>query len=210
MAEVFNVTKREKCGKYEARRMRQAGHIPAVLYGHGEETVHLTLSAEEVAAAVRHGGHMVDLTGAVSESALIRAVQWDALGMDILHLDLTRVSATEKVETTVSVELRGEAPGSKEGGIIDHHLHEVEIECLARSIPEKFEVNINGLHLGQAILAKDLKLPEDATLLTDENEIVVQCVAPREEEEEVTPAEAGEPEVIRREREGEEEDEGNE
>ena len=208
MAEVFNVTIRKPCGKYEARRMRQTGRIPAVLYGHGEENVHLMLSVDEVAAAVRHGGHLVDLTGDVSESALIRAVQWDPLGMDILHLDLSRVSATEKVETTVSVELRGEAPGVKEGGIVDHHLHEVEIECPARSIPERLEVNINTLRLGQSILAKDLKLPDEATLLTDPNELVVQCVAPREELEEVTPAEAGEPEVIRREREGEGQEEG--
>ena len=208
MAEVFNVTIRKQCGKYEARRMRRSGHIPAVLYGHGEETVHLTLSADEVATAVRHGGHVVDLSGDVSESALIRAIQWDAMGLDILHLDLTRVSATEKVETTVVVELRGEAPGTKEGGIVDHHLHEIEIECLARSIPERLEVNINSLHLDEAILAKDLKLPDEVTLLTDENEIVVQCVAPREEIEEAAPAEAGEPEVIRRERE-DEEAEGN-
>jgi large subunit ribosomal protein L25 len=77
----------------------------------------------------------------------------------VLHIDLTRVSATEKVRVTIPVELRGEAPGSRQGGMIEHLVHEVEIECPAASLPERIEVNINSLQVGDSIKLGDLKLP---------------------------------------------------
>ena len=99
--------------------------------------MNLSVPTAEVEAAIRHGGKLVDLRGGVSEKALIRSVQWDAYRRHVLHLDLNRVSVAESVAVTVPLELRGEAPGSKQGGIIDHHLFDVEIECPAGEIPER-------------------------------------------------------------------------
>lgn len=198
MAETLEVARRDQTGKRRMRRMRAGGDIPAVLYGHGQETVTLSIPAEQLAACIRHGARMVDLTGAVSESALIREIQWDTFATDVLHVDLTRVDKSELVEVTLAIELRGVAPGTRAGGVVQQPLHEVDIECPAGSIPENIEVNINHLQLDQAIHTRELELPEKAKLLTPEEQIVVQCVMPTivEEEEEAVPGEGAEPEVI--------------
>src|SRR6185369_15674018 len=119
----------------------------------------------------------------VSEGAFIKAVQWDVFGKDLVHIDLLRVSDTEKVRTTVTIELKGTAVGLGEGGIIEFVLHELEIECPAASVPEKLIVNINDLHLGGAIHAKEVQLPGGAEILDDPDLVVVHCIAPHDVEE---------------------------
>jgi len=210
MAEALNVVVRDQLGSRNTRRLRKAGKIPAVLYGHGEQNVNLALPASEVSAAIRHGAKLLDIRGAVSESVLIREVQWDAFGIAVLHLDLTRVSADESVHVTLPVELRGEAPGTKEGGIVEHVIHELTIECPVRSLPERLEVSVKELHLGQSITAGQVPLPAGAKLLQSAELVIVHCVAPAGELEEVAlpGAEAAEPEIIGRKR-AEEEEEGS-
>jgi large subunit ribosomal protein L25 len=205
--EVIHVKIRQTRGSHQARRMRAEGLIPAILYGHGEGTVSLSVPAPEIEALVRHGVKVVQLEGDVQESALVREVQWDGLGSEVLHLDFTRVSSTETVETRIPIELRGDAPGTREGGILDHVLHDLEILCPVRSIPDRLLVNVNSLGLGEAITVSDLELPSGASTTADPNDLVVHCVAPVEvpEEEEVAAAGAAEPEVIGR-KEGEAEE----
>ena len=98
---------------------------------------------------MRRGSRLVELQGGVNETALIRGIQWDTYGLEVLHLDLARVSAGEKVRVKLSLELRGEAPGTREGGIVEQVLHDVEIECPAAAIPDRIEVSIRGLHFGR-------------------------------------------------------------
>ncbi|MCA9268276.1 MAG: 50S ribosomal protein L25 [Planctomycetales bacterium] len=208
MIESLTVARREKTGKRNMRRLRAAGHVPAVLYGHGEQCVHLAVPTDQLRAAIRHGSKLVDLTGDLSESALIREVQWDTYGIEVLHIDLTRVNKSELVEVTVPIHLRGEAPGTHEGGVVQHLLHEVDLECTAVSIPDHLTVSINHLEVDQAIHASELALPEGAKLLTDGELVVVQCVVPRAVEESETPSvEGAEPELIGR-KEAAEEEEG--
>jgi large subunit ribosomal protein L25 len=198
MAESLSVERREQHGKLNNRRLRRDGKIPAVLYGHGLENLSLMVSAEALAATVRRGTRLVNLTGAVDESAFIRELQWDTWGTHVLHVDFTRISVDEEVEITVSIELRGEAPGVRDGGIIEQFIHDVEIACPAGAIPEKLRANINQLKLDDKITLAQLELPQGARLLADDLEtIVVQCVLPAEMPEEAA-AEAvpGEPEVI--------------
>lgn len=207
MLEKLNVEVRDARGTRNARRMRDAGAIPGVLYGHNQPTVSLSMSAEAVETALRHGSRVVDLTGALSEQAFIRALQWDTWGKEVLHIDLMRISAHEKVEVRVPVELRGESPGVKAGGVIEHHVHELDVECEATSIPEKVLVSINHLELDQSITVADLKLPENVRVLEDPETIVVHCGVPTEaaEEGEAAGGEA-EPEVIGRKKAEEEEE----
>jgi large subunit ribosomal protein L25 len=205
MAEVLNVEARDTRGKRNARRLRLAGKIPAVLYGHGQETVALSLSADEIDAAVRHGVRLISLTGAVTDQAFVRELQWDTWGKHVLHVDFTRVSAHEKVRVQVVVELRGEAPGMKQGGVVKQLIHEVPIECEVTALPEKLYVNINHLNLDDSITIGSLDLPPTVTILVEPEMVVVQCVQPVEVEEEGAAAESVEPEVIGRKKEEEEE-----
>lgn len=203
MADVLNVSKRDALGTSNTRRLRKTGHIPAVLYGHGQDCVNLKIVASEVEAIIRHGTKVIDIAGAASDSVLINEVQWDPFGSEILHVDLTRVSADETVEVTLVVELRGEAPGAKQGGIVDHQLHEIEIECPAGKIPDRLSVSINQLELGNVITAGDVEIPPSAKLITPAEQILVQCIEPAEEME-AEQVESLEPEVIGRKEEDEE------
>lgn len=206
MAETLHVHARDGRGKREAKRLRRDGSIPAILYGHKEAAVSLAVPIEEIRTALRHGGRLVNLQGAVNESALIRDLQWDVYGLDVLHVDFARVSQDERIEVQVPVELRGDAPGSHAGGVLQHLLHEVEVECLATGIPERIQVNINHLELHGEIAAGQLELPQGVKLLSDPEAIVVQCVEPAAEIDEAAVGEGAEPEVIGRKEEPEEEE----
>ncbi|HEX4130081.1 MAG TPA: 50S ribosomal protein L25 [Pirellulales bacterium] len=199
MAEVLNVKRRNPQGKRHARRLREQGNIPVNLYGHGQENVYLAVPAEQVRSMVRHSARVVDLAGDIQEKAFVREMQWDPFGLEVLHLDLTRVSADERVEVNVTVELRGTSPGVKEGGILDHVMHEVEIDCLAIEIPEKLFLRVGELKLNGSLTASAVELPAGVKLLTDPEAIVVNCVPPAAEGEEAPlAAEGAEPEVIGR------------
>ena len=131
MAENLNVKRREKLGGGNNRRLRRTGQVPAVLYGHGEASIPLAVESTAIMNVIRHGHKLVRLQGDVAEGAFIKAVQWDVYGKGLIHIDLLRVSDTEKVRTTVTIELKGTAVGLSEGGIIEFVLHELEIECPA-------------------------------------------------------------------------------
>jgi large subunit ribosomal protein L25 len=176
-----------------------------VLYGHGQETISLTIPAGQIAGALRHGVRLVQLTGGVQDRAVISDVHWDTFGNDVLHVDLTRVRADESIQTQLLVECRGDAPGAHAGGHVEQFLHELAIRCPVTQLSERISVNINHLELGGTITAGQLELPPGAELLVDPSTVVVSC-AEREEvaAEEEIPAEAVEPEVIgRQEAEGE-------
>jgi len=195
--DVLNVELRKTTGKRRNKRLRLAGKIPAILYGHGEGTISLTLDALELKTAIRHNAHLVKLEGETSEDALLKNIQWDAYGSSVLHVDLTRVDADETVEVELEILLRGTAPGTKQGGVVEHPLHRVRIECPAISIPENLELNINSLELDQSMTLADLELPEGAKLLMPLETPVVNCVEPAEElEDEAALADGAEPEVI--------------
>jgi large subunit ribosomal protein L25 len=191
-------------GSRAARKLRKQGRIPAVIYGHKEATLAVTLSGEDLEKAIRHGTRVVDLkAGGKLEKALIREVQWDHLGKDVLHVDFTRVSADERIRVNVPVELRGIAPGVSGGtGVLDQPIHSLTIECLAISIPESIRVAVNELQLGMAIHVRDLVLPPGVKAMNDPDAIVVHVTA-KQVEPEPTPAAApvegaAEPEIIGR------------
>lgn len=207
MAEVLHVALRELFGKRRVRRLRESGQIPAVLYGHGKESVSLSIPTTEFSTAIRRGTRLVELAGGTTDTALIREVQWDPFGVEVLHADLVRVSADESIETPLSIELRGRAPGTTQGGVVELLVHEVVVECPVTAIPEKLELNINTLELGQSLTAAELVLPPAAKLVTAADQVVVQCIVPfsaEEEEEEVEAVDGSEPEVIGRKEEEEE------
>ncbi|HEY7153379.1 MAG TPA: 50S ribosomal protein L25 [Gemmataceae bacterium] len=207
---VLVTEKRDTHGTRTARRLRAQGKVPGVVYGHKEATVSVSLDADTLLSAVRHGARVVDLQ---SESGLQKAqiaeLQWDHLGVEVLHVDFRRVAADERIHVTVPVEIKGIAPGVTAGGILDQPIHTLAVECLAVNVPESIRVNINELQLDSAIHVRDLHLPPDVRALADPDAIVVHVRAPQAELEAAEAAgEQAEPEVIGRkaaEEEGEEE-----
>jgi large subunit ribosomal protein L25 len=188
-------------GSRDAVRLRKAGRVPAVVYGHKEATVAVTISRDELAAALRHHARTVDLlVDGKTETALIQEVQHDHLGTGLMHVDFRRVSKDERVRTTVDIELRGTAPGATGGGVLDQPLHKIHVECPAISIPESIRVRIDGLLLGQAIHVKELELPPGVKALDDPDLVVVQVkmqqVAVPEPTTLAPEAATAEPEVI--------------
>lgn len=194
MIEQLHVEARAKLGKQPTKRLRAAGQIPGVLYGHGEASVSLSLPKAAVAAVIRHGTRVVQLSGAVQDSAIVKDVQWDPIGVEVLHVDLARVDRDEKVRLEIRLEMKGDAIGARQGGILELVMHELEIECPVVDLPDRLIVNVSGLEVGKAILASAIELPPNARLLTDPEAMVVHCVLPQDEEEGTTgPAE---PELI--------------
>jgi large subunit ribosomal protein L25 len=197
MSDSVEVKLRKATGSRESRRLRKQGLVPAVLYGHGEKCVDLVATREAVQAAVRHGSRIVELKGAVKTGALIRELQWDTFGVEPIHVDFLRVSATDRVKVKVPVDLKGECPGQRAGGVVNLILHEIELECRADAVPEKIHAAVGKLQLGGSIKVHDLELPAGAKALAAADDVVVSCVVPVEKGEEAAAA-AAEPELIGR------------
>jgi large subunit ribosomal protein L25 len=164
---------RTEFGKGSARRTRRAGRIPAVLYGHGQDVVHLSLPAREFAAALRNGGANALLTIVLDgkeQLALTKAVQRDPLKRTHEHIDLLLVRRGEKTTVEVPIIIVGEvAPDT----IPNHQLSTVSIEADATQLPDSIEVDVTGRSAGQNITAGDLVLPRGATLITDAESLVI-------------------------------------
>ena len=168
---------RTEFGKGSARRTRRAGRIPAVLYGHGQDVVHLSLPAREFAAALRNGGSNALLTIALNgkeQMALTKAVQRDPLTRQHEHVDLVIVRRGEKVTVDVPIHVIGDAAPET---LVNIELNTVSVQVAATSIPENIEVDVTGREAGQGVTAAELTLPSGATLLTDAEALVVNVSA---------------------------------
>ncbi len=196
MTDVLKVELRDELGSLATRRLRRSGKVPAVLYGHGEENKHLAISSGDVTTLLRHHSRTVSLAGAVTDTALVSNLQFDAFGMEVLHMDLIRVNLAEKVEVTVPIHRQGDAPGVFNGGMYLENLHEVEIRCSAGAIPEFVVLKVTDLQLGGHKLASDLTLPEGVELVTPADVVVAHVEKPKAANEDVTLATGAEPAVI--------------
>ena len=205
--EVLKVKNRDTFGKRRIRRLRDGGLVPANLYGHGQAAVSISVDAAEVGHLIRHGHHIVNLQGDVQGEALVKEVQWNTWGTEILHIDFARIDVNEKVQLTVPVVLKGDAPGLREGGVVEQLIHEVVVECSAVNVPDEIIVRVNELNLNEHITQAEVALPEGVTVDLAGDTLMVHCVEKREElPEEAADATGAEPEVIARKKEEEAED----
>lgn len=198
---------REKLGSRATRRYRDAGKLPAVVYGHKEANVNVAIQAKPFNEALATGAHLFELSaGGKAEPVLVKGVEYDHLGTQIIHVDFARVDLNERVTVTVGIELKGEAPGEKEGGVTQQVLNEIEVECLVTEIPSAIVYNVGNLKLDESVHVSDLKLPEGVTTSADPELIVAVCHAVKEEAPaEVVAADGTEPEVIKKEKTADEE-----
>ena len=207
--------RRSAVGKGVARKLRQSGSIPAVYYGRGEEPIVLTVGLkelEEVIVKAEGSNVIVDLKvdgdGVGDRKALIREIQRDPVGGHILHLDLQHISLTERITVEVPIILTGIPTGVKDGGgILEHLLRDVEVECLPTDIPSRLEIDVSALNIGDSLHVSDLRA-DNVTILT-EGERPIAAVVPPTVLEEVKPAEgegeaAAEPELVKEKKETEE------
>lgn len=204
-APVLEAKKREHLGSRYTGRLRSSGGLPAIVYGHKVDPLPVTLVAHDALAHIHKGEKVFSLKvdgEGEPQMVLLKDLQFDHLGTQIIHCDLARVSLTERVVVKVSVHLIGEAKGLKSAGaILMHPTNEVDVECRVTDIPDYLEVDIAELDVGHAITAAELKMPSDELKLkTDPHAILAQIVIQQEikveEEATVEGAAATEPEVI--------------
>ena len=198
---LLKVTRRDRLGTRHSRRLREKDFIPAIIYGHGQDNIAVSLTTHDIELAVRHGEQLLkcELDGK-EENFLIKDVQHDYLGHRIIHVDLARVSLDERVEVTVPIVLRGTSVGvESEDGVLTQHLAEVNVECLVTAIPSELRVSIAEMHVNDVLRVADMDLPEGLKVI-EEAETVVASVSVMAEEVEAAAegvAEvAAEPEVI--------------
>jgi large subunit ribosomal protein L25 len=173
---------RTEFGKGAARKIRRADQVPAVLYGHKTEPVHITLPAHELTMALRTPNVLLslDIEGKGSELAIPKAAQRDALKGSLEHVDLLLVKRGEKVTVEVPVVAEGELAVG--GNLLEHVLNTLSVEAEATHLPESVTVSIAGLDAGASVLAKDITLPKGVSLVTDADAVVLQVLAAQAEE----------------------------
>lgn len=182
MAEKLNVELREEFGKGAARRLRVEKRVPAVLYGHGEAPLHLSLPGHETALIARNPNALLELELGNGDKhlALIKEIQRHPLKRSLSHLDLITVRKGEKVEVEIPVVLTGE-PVAPAAAFVDLQTLTLSVDAL--NVPEEVEVNVEGAEDGYQLFAGDVILPGDAELMNDAEILVVSVALPRVEEE---------------------------
>jgi len=206
--EARDPAKNKGTGSRVARKLRAQGKIPAIIYGHKQAPQPITISRDAVWQMIKKSTHLaqLQLDSGASEMALVRDIQWDHLGKEIIHLDFARVSADEAISTEVRLELHGTAPGVAEGGNLDFLVHALPVRCRATAIPDVIRVEVGDLHMDQGIHARDLTLPEGVTSEADPDLLIAHVSHFRAAAEPTAPgATSVEPEVIGRKPEDKEE-----
>jgi large subunit ribosomal protein L25 len=191
---------REQIGSKAAAAVRRKGRIPAIVYGHKQEPVAISLNAHDFVEGLRHGHRLLDVTIAGNaEKMIIKDLQYDHLGRTIIHADLIRVDVTERIKVEVALELKGIPKGTQEGGVLESHMDHLDVECLAVDIPESIIVPVKDLDVGQSIYARDVKLPEGVKLMSLPDIMVVTCrvLAEAKTTEQIVAETPVAPEVIR-------------
>ena len=194
MADVaLDVEIRSSIGKGAARKLRAAGRIPGVCYGNGRAPVSVSLDPRSLERLLKSSATGIntlidlrvsgggDYDGRV---VLIKELQRDPLSARALHADFYAVDLEQAIQVSVPIHVSGIAPGVTNGGILDHALRELQIECLPRAIPDQILVDVSGLEIGMSLHVRDLILPADVTLMSDPDLSVISVVTPAALEEE--------------------------
>ena len=197
MAQI-KATTRKETGSRQVKKLRAKGLTPAIIYGRGEQPAQVTISERDLELALHHGERLleVDIDGVI-QNALVKAVQYDTFGHFVKHVDLLRVSLTDRVEVEVRVVLRGTPKGLALGGVLNQITGDVKIECPVAAIPDEIRVMVTDLGLDESLHLRDIQLPEGVVLLGDPDAVLCQCTEVAEEV--VVPVEGEEvpePEVI--------------
>jgi large subunit ribosomal protein L25 len=213
---ILKASQREGVGKRVAKGLRKEGFVPAVVYKGGKEGVNLKLDAREMEDVLHtKAGANVIITLKIDSSAkektvIIKEIQRDPIRSKILHVDFNEISLTETLKVSVPLVSKGEAVGVKQdGGVLEHVMWELQVECLPANIPEKIEYDVSALKIGDAVFVKQIVAPEGVKVLNDPELIAMIVKMPHvEKPKEEVVEEVAEPELIRKEKKEEELEEG--
>ena len=196
----LQVNGRQAHGTRAAARLRRAGKLPGIIYGHGEAPTTVALGVEELERALEEHSPILELDiDGQSTTVLLKEIQYDHLGLAPIHVDFMRVDVNERVTVSVALDYKGTPLGSLEGGIFEGILVDIEVETLAGAIPESIRVNVGELLVGQALYVRDIVLPEGVTAVSSGDAIACTVRAKLAEEVvAVVPGEeaAQQPEII--------------
>lgn len=198
--------KRDLQGSSNARRMRRAGSLPAVVYGEGKEASSIQLDTHAFEELLHHHTSETIITEIAMEeggdtSVLVKDVQRHPVNGSILHVDLQKIIAGQAIQVDILLSLVGEAEGVKEGGVLDQVMHSISVECLPRNLVESIEVDVSEMNIGDSLCVADLALGTKFITTLEDDAIVASVAMPRAEEEPEEDglgdaAEGAEPEVI--------------
>jgi large subunit ribosomal protein L25 len=181
---VLAARSRANTGSGEARRIRRGGRIPAVLYGRGGKSISIDLDAQEFSSRVRNISEStivkLDVEGK-SYDAFVKDTQHSITAGSILHVDFYEVESGVALRARVSVHLQGNPAGVREGGILESPLHEIEVECLPKDLPERIDVDISELRVNQSLHVRDINLGEGVRLISNGDQVVALVKFVREE-----------------------------
>lgn len=201
---VVEAIERSEFGKNASRRLRVRGMIPGVVYGHGSGTVNIAVDPKRLLEILtsetgRNSIFKLQVAGR-ADDVLVREYQLHPLKGTLIHADFQRIAMDEVMEFDVPVEMVGNAPGVKAGGVLDLVLRELTLECMPGDVPDHIQVDVSAMEIGDAVRVSDLKVDSSKIkVLDDPHLVVLTLVPPRVEEEPVAAAEQpAEPEVIRR------------
>lgn len=212
MSEIkLTVARREKTPGSGLRKLREEGKVPGIFYGTGETNIAITANFLELRPLIYTSeSHIINLNieGSDEEhSCIMKDVQFHPVKDNPIHFDLIALHKGQKIKIEVTVHLVGTAPGVKEGGVLQHSLHKIDVECLPKDIPSHIDVDVSGLNIGDSMKVSDINIPNVA-ILNDEHAVVASVVAPKAEvEAEPTDEdESAEPEVIGKGKSGDDEE----
>ena len=184
MTVVIEARKRELIGKKSSKKLRKMGLVPGVFYEKGKPAVHLAFDIKALQYFMSHAHGLVDIKIEGKKEPLkcvLKDVQYHPVTDEVIHVDFQGVTMGEKISVTVPLVLRGTPRGVKEGGLLEHMIRELEIECLPKHLPEQLEIDVSHLKIGDALHVKDLSF-ENIRILDDPNEVILVIEAPRVEE----------------------------
>lgn len=186
---VLQAVPRDEKGKNAARRTRAAGRIPAAVYGEGLDALPVSVNARELGVILRsesgrHSIFTLAIDGRDTSPVKIHQMVIHPVTSKLIHMDLMRISLTEKTRVSSTLNFVGEPTGVKDdGGALEVHLHEIEIECLPRDIPAHIDVDISELRIGDHLTVGQIQVGDDVTVVTDSEHLVLAIVGPRLEQE---------------------------
>ncbi|HGH0859273.1 TPA: 50S ribosomal protein L25/general stress protein Ctc [Staphylococcus pseudintermedius] len=205
MASLKSIIRQGKQTRGDLRKIREAGKVPAVVYGYGTKNISVKVDEVEFIKLIREVGRngVIELgVGSKQIKVMVSDYQYDSLKNQITHIDFLAINMTEERTVEVPVHLIGEAPGAKEGGVVEQPLFNLEITATPDSIPEYIEVDISELNINDSLSVADVKVSGDFTIENEAEDTIVSVVAPTEEptEEEIEAMEGAstqeEPEVV--------------
>lgn len=197
MEQRLEATRRDGTGKGVARKLRAAQAVPAVLYGHGAEPQPLSVDARELSRVLHTSAGanvLIDLqVDGTGHLAMPREIQRDRLHDRFVHVDFLAVDRDEEITVTVPLGIVGTAAGVRAGGVLDHHLWEIEVECRPGDVPSQIDVDVTALQIGSGLKVRDLVAPAGVRITSSPEDVVISVITPQSREVEAAPEAAAVP-----------------